>query len=187
VPYQTPVTVHVKSEVSSSKAQPGDSVVLQLADDVVVNGYVVMARGADGLAEVESATPASANGSGELKLVFKWVRAVDGSKIGVSGDCDVAGRTTSGSANGANSTLSEGLQAASSTVATSSGIGNLISHSSGLLGHLTLGHASSKGTDASIEPARTISIEVRNPNGVTIVSSQKSSLKSSAGDDGDVK
>ena len=44
VPFETPVTVHLKSEVSSSKAQAGDSVALQVADDVVVNGYVVMAR-----------------------------------------------------------------------------------------------------------------------------------------------
>jgi len=191
VPFETPVTVHLKSEVSSYKAQAGDSVALQVADDVVVNGYVVMARGADGLAEVESATPASATSPGELKLVFKWVRAVDGSKIGVNGELNGAGRAPSDRASAATSALSDGLQTASSTVTSSSGgtstVANLIGQSGGLLSHLgLLNHLSSKGNDASIEPDRTISIEVRNPNGVTIISSQKSS-RPSASDDSDVK
>jgi hypothetical protein len=193
VPFLTPVTVHVKSEVLSSKVQEGDSVVLQIADDVVVNGYVVMARGADGLAQVESVTPATANSPGQLELECKWVRAVDGSKIGVQGDFKAAGRANSGGGNTATSTLSSGLQAASNMGSNSGALGavsNLLGSSGGLLSHLGgLGHVS-KGNEASIEPDRTISLEIRNPFGVTIASSQKSSQKtsaSSASDDSDVK
>jgi hypothetical protein len=180
--------------VSSATAQQGDTVALVVADDVIVNGYVVMARGADGLGEIERAWPASANSSGNVLLAAKWVRAVDGSKIGVNGELTVAGRGPSGRTDGA-ATVSNGVQAASSTVAASTSGGtnaaaNLVGSVSGLFGHLNrLRQADPKGTDAAIEPVRSISVEVRNPNGVTIVSSQKASRASPAspGADNDIK
>jgi hypothetical protein len=176
VPYETPVTVRVKSEVTSAKAQSGDPVPLVVADDVVVNGYVVIARGADGLAEVDSATPAASNSSGQIRVIFKWVRAVDGSKIGVTGERSGTGGNNNGNADAA-STLFDGSNAAWSAGAYQASqamqvVGNVFGH--------IAEHA--KGNEAAIEPTKTISLEVKNPNGVTIVSSQKST-----NDDSDVK
>jgi hypothetical protein len=179
---QTPVTVHVKSAVSSSRAQAGDTIALQVADDVVVNGYIVIARGADGLAEVTSATPAGANSNGQLAIQYKWVRAVDGSKIGVTGTSSLAARSNSNDSDPA-TTLSDGSNAAQSAGITQAA--NYLQRVSGVFKNLT---AHAKGNDISLEPDRTISLEIRNPAGVSIISSQRSSQPTTtANDDADVK
>jgi hypothetical protein len=150
---------------------------LQVAEDVVENGYVVMAKGAEGIAVVDSITPASASSPGQVHLTFKWVRAVDGSKIGVTGQHTGVGRSGSDGADAA-STLND-----TSNAATSAGVyqaANILGRAQNVLKNLT---AHAKESDASVSPNQTISLEVRNPNGVTIVSSQKSA----ANDDSDVQ
>jgi len=182
VPAQMPVTLHVKSEISSSRAQVGDTVALQVAEDVVVSGYVVIAHGADGLAEITTASPAGANSSGQLLVQFKWVRAVDGSKIGVTGTASLTGRTNSNDSD-PSSTLSDSSNAAQSAGATQ--VANVLQRASGFFRNIT---AHAKGNEAAIEPDRTFSVEVRNPNGVNIISSLRSSQPATtAKDDSDVK
>lgn len=176
VAFGTPVTVHVKSEVSSSRVQPGDEIPLQLAEDVVVNGYVVMAKGADGAAVVESVVPASADSAGQIGLTFKWVRAVDGSKIGVTGQHMAAGGPGSNTdAADVFSTLSDTTNAAGAYEAA-----NYLGRARNLLKSFS-SHA--KQSEATVNTSRTISLEVRNRNGVTITSSQRAS----ANNDNDVK
>jgi hypothetical protein len=86
VPADTPVSIQVTTPVSSKTAHVGDTVPLKVTEDVIVNGYVVIARGADGKAVVDAAQPAQMNSTpGTLHVTYKWVRSVDGSKIGVNG------------------------------------------------------------------------------------------------------
>jgi hypothetical protein len=178
---QKSVTVHVKREVSSSRAQAGDTTALQVADDVVVHGYIVTARGADGMAEVTSAAPAGAHTPGTLNVLYRRVRDVDCSKIGVAGTSSLSGRSSSGGGNDPSATLSEG-----SNVAQSAGIARVASvlqPASGSFKNLT---AHAKGHDASLEPDLTISLEVSTPNGVSIVSSSLTQPMTKANDDSDV-
>ena len=50
IPYQTRIKVFLKDAVSPSQVQVGDRVHLIVVENVVVSGYVVFAKGADGLA-----------------------------------------------------------------------------------------------------------------------------------------
>lgn len=82
IPAGVVIKMHVLSPVSSSSANPGDSVPIQAVADVVVDGYVIVKAGADGLATVATVDRAASGGhSGTVTLDYVYVRAVDGEKI----------------------------------------------------------------------------------------------------------
>ncbi len=182
VPYATSVNVHVKNEVSSSRVQVGDKVPIEVASDVVVGGFIVFARGADGLAQVSSVTAATGNSVGQIQLTYKWVRSVDGSKIGVSGAQSAAGTASSSVSNTASAVNSAQNTANAADVSSTAldRVSNIFGRAREVSDNVNL-HP--KAGEGAIEPDRTIVLTVRNPDGVTISSSQKATPE----DDLDVK
>ena len=82
VPGGTSVPMHVVGEVSSAKLKPGDTFAVAAASDVVVNGFVVIRKGALGQGTIGEVAHAGGSGrSGSLTLNFDWVYATDGGKI----------------------------------------------------------------------------------------------------------
>lgn len=93
VPYGTPVQLRVDANLSSRNLHSGDLVPMRVTYNVVVDGYVVIARGAPAVAEVESSDGAQPGGvTGTLMLHAVWVRAVDHSRIGIDGYLTGVGR-----------------------------------------------------------------------------------------------
>jgi len=85
VPGGTSVPVHVVGEVSSGKLHDGDTFQIQAADNVVINGLIVVRKGAEGQGTIAAVDHAGGNGhSGTLELNFDWLYAVDGGKIKLS-------------------------------------------------------------------------------------------------------
>lgn len=85
VPESTRIPVSVTDKVSSATAQVGDIINIVAAEDVVINGYIVVAKGAGGQAEIASVERAHGNGgSGNLGIKMDWISAVDGEKIQLS-------------------------------------------------------------------------------------------------------
>jgi hypothetical protein len=82
VPGGTPVTFSVTDTVSSATAKVGDTFQINSTQDIVINGWVVISKGAGGQAEVVKVDPAGSHGhAGSLGVQLDWVYAVDGNKI----------------------------------------------------------------------------------------------------------
>ena len=82
LPGGTAVAVEVVDKVSSSNANIGDTFAVRAADAVVINGWVVVAKGAPGQGEVLSVDRAGSHGHpGSLGVQIDWIFAVDGNKI----------------------------------------------------------------------------------------------------------
>lgn len=82
VPGGTAVPVRMVDTIDSGSANAGDTFEFKADDNVVVNGYVVIARGAEGRGEVVSVERAGGHGhQGNLSVKFDYVYAVDGEKI----------------------------------------------------------------------------------------------------------
>jgi hypothetical protein len=78
----TAVPVEVVDKISSATANVGDTFAIQTASDVIVNGWVVIAKGAQGQGEVLSVERAGKHGkAGTLGLQMDWIRDVAGQKI----------------------------------------------------------------------------------------------------------
>jgi hypothetical protein len=74
IPAGTPVEIELTQLVSSKAAKPGDHFSLKLARNLVYNGVIVMANGAQGQGEVVDAAPAGLAGRpGKLILAARWV------------------------------------------------------------------------------------------------------------------
>jgi hypothetical protein len=85
VPAGTAVPVHVVGTISSGSAKKGDSFQIQAAQDVVVNGMVVIPQGAGGEGIISDVDSAGGNGhSGALSLSFTFIFSADGGKIDLS-------------------------------------------------------------------------------------------------------
>lgn len=85
VPGGTRVPVHIVGTLSSGSAKEGDVFQIQAADNVVVNGMIVIPSGAAGEGTVEKADRAAGNGhSGSLALRFDWISSADGGRIQLS-------------------------------------------------------------------------------------------------------
>ena len=82
VPGGTEVDVQVTEPVSSSNANVGDTFAVHASSDVVVNGWIIVAKGAAGVGEVISVQRAGSHGhAGTIGLQMDWIFAVDGEKI----------------------------------------------------------------------------------------------------------
>jgi hypothetical protein len=85
VPAGTSITIQLRDELSSGTAKADDTFAFKAAQDVVVNGYVVIAKGAPGQGTVVSSEPAGGNGHpGKMALQFDYIFSVDGYKIKLS-------------------------------------------------------------------------------------------------------
>jgi hypothetical protein len=82
VPAGTRVPVAATDKVSSATAKVGDIIAVSATENVIVDGFVVVAKGAGGQAEVASVERAHGNGgSGNLGIKMDWIMAVSGEKI----------------------------------------------------------------------------------------------------------
>jgi hypothetical protein len=85
VPGGTPVMVALTDKISSGTAKVGDSFGLKAAKDVVIDGYVVIAKDAGGQGEVLAVERAGSHGhAGSLGVQINWVYAVSGEKVRLS-------------------------------------------------------------------------------------------------------
>jgi hypothetical protein len=175
VPSETPVSVQATVPVSSKTARVGDTVPLKVTEDVIVNGYVVIAHGAEGKAVVDSVQPAQMNSApGALRVTYKWVRAVDGSKIGVNGIFSAQGpnasfgETQAQLNNAASTARDQNLPQATTAI---NRITNVFIHAK----------TASTGGEALLDPGRAYEVGVHT-NGVPILSNQRASVTTSKND-----
>jgi hypothetical protein len=85
VPAGTAVQVHVVGSVNSGSARADDIFEIQAAEDVVVDGMIVVRKGAGGQGHIIEADGASGNGhSGSIALAFDYIYAADGGRVKLS-------------------------------------------------------------------------------------------------------
>lgn len=85
VPGGTSVTVVLADKISSGTAKIGDTFALKAAKDVVLDGYVVIAKDAGGQGEVLAVDRAGSHGhAGSLGVQISWIYAVSGEKVRLS-------------------------------------------------------------------------------------------------------
>lgn len=85
LPGGTTVTVALTDKISSSTAKVGDTFGVRVSEDVIVDGYVVIAKDAGGQGEVMVVDRAGAHGhAGSLGVKIDWVYALDGDKVRLS-------------------------------------------------------------------------------------------------------
>ena len=102
IPGGTSVPIRMVDSISSGSAEVGDSFEFKAEDDVVVNGWVVISRGAEGRGEVTSVERAGGNGHpGKLGIKFDYIYASDGEKVRLT---DVKKTKEGEDSNGASST-----------------------------------------------------------------------------------
>lgn len=84
LPKDSLVKIEFTAPLSSKTAQAGDPVYFKVADNLYVNDVLVLAKGSDGVAEVEKVVqPRSFGRDARIDVKFSHVLAVDGSKVPV--------------------------------------------------------------------------------------------------------
>jgi hypothetical protein len=177
--YRTPIMLHVASPVSSKTAHVGDLVRLVVARDVIVNGYVVIARRAEGKGVVDAVQPAHMSGvPGQLRIRYKWVLAVDKvTKIRVDGTfigngSQASDQTGKSLTNAQKTTMDHGATSLAQT----------ISHNLNVFRHSEIG---SNSGEAQLLPDMNLEVTVHNPKGVLLAFHRRanvSKLRTSEGD-----
>jgi hypothetical protein len=85
VPAGTPVKVHLVGTLSSKDARDDQTFPIAAAEDVVIDGMVVIPKGAGGEGVVKKVDGARGSGhSGSLQLVMNYVHSADGGKIALT-------------------------------------------------------------------------------------------------------
>lgn len=78
VPGLTPVLIRIEEEISCKIAKPGDHFRITVAEDVRVDGVVVIPTGSAGDGEViHAAKPGAGGKAGELIVAARWVQVGD--------------------------------------------------------------------------------------------------------------
>ncbi|MDH2908532.1 MAG: hypothetical protein PXZ07_00270 [Candidatus Eremiobacteraeota bacterium] len=100
VPGGTQIAYRVVGSVSSANAKVGDTFPIRVVHNVVVDSWIVIARGATGKGEVISVDRAGPHGhAGSLKVRTDWIYGVDGNKIQLTDqDRTAHGRSEKGKA-----------------------------------------------------------------------------------------
>ena len=81
LPNQTAVHLKLGRELSSATAKVGEEVNFEVAEDVIMNGHIVIAKGAPAAGAVTEATPKGRMGkSGKLNLTVTSVQLADSEK-----------------------------------------------------------------------------------------------------------
>lgn len=89
VPGGTAMTVNLVDKVSSHTANIGDTFAIVAAQDIVIDGWLVIAKGASGQGEVVSVERAGSNGhAGSIGLQMDWIFATDGEKVKLTSQKD---------------------------------------------------------------------------------------------------
>jgi len=92
VELKTPVRLSVAEAVSSKSANPGDAFKLVAAEQVAINGCVVIAKDAAATGRIITAEKKSfATHNGKLEVAVDSVRAVDGHNVAIDGHLTVGG------------------------------------------------------------------------------------------------
>ena len=82
IPGGTPLKVTLVDKISSSNANVGDTFAIHAAEDVVVDGWVVIPKGAVGQGEVLTVDRAGSHGHpGSIGIQMDWMFAADGEKL----------------------------------------------------------------------------------------------------------
>ena len=82
IPGGTSLKVALGDKISSANANVGDTFAVKAAGDVVVDGWVVISKGAGGQGEVVSVDRAGSHGHpGSLGVQMDWIFAADGEKL----------------------------------------------------------------------------------------------------------
>jgi hypothetical protein len=82
LPGGTPLTVVVTNPISSATAKVGDTFAIAAKENVVVGGWIAIAKGAPGQGEILAVTPAGSHGKpGSLGIQMDWIYAADGEKV----------------------------------------------------------------------------------------------------------
>ena len=85
VPGGTPVKVSVDQQLTSSTEHAGEKFQFKANEDVIIERWVVVKKGAVGEGEVLTAERAGGNGHpGKMQLQFNWIYGADGFKIRLS-------------------------------------------------------------------------------------------------------
>jgi hypothetical protein len=85
VPGGTLVMVALTDKISSGTAKVGDTFGLKVIKDIVIDGYVVIAKDAGGQGEVLAVEKAGSHGhAGSLGIQIDWAYAVSGDKVRLS-------------------------------------------------------------------------------------------------------
>lgn len=99
IPRKTPVHLELLENLNSKLSRTGELVRFLVADDVVVDGQVILAEGAPIQGRIKFAQPSKSNGrAGVLQVVAPKVRVADGSEIRMFGEIVSTGRQRSGAA-----------------------------------------------------------------------------------------
>jgi hypothetical protein len=82
LPGGTVVPIVVADKISSANANVGDTFATQASADVIVNGWLAIAKGAPGQGEILSVDRAGSHGHpGSLGVQYDWIFAADGDKV----------------------------------------------------------------------------------------------------------
>ena len=85
----TPIHMKIGKTVSSADARVGDEVHFEVSEDLVVGGYVLVAKGASADGVVNEAEPRRALGrSGKLSVIIRSVRLTDNETVGLRSDTE---------------------------------------------------------------------------------------------------
>jgi hypothetical protein len=85
IPAGTPVSLRLVQPLSSDSAKTGETVGLEVASDVVVDGQAVIKRGELAAAKVSKATRQLLTRAGKLELAIESAKAVDGTRVPLEG------------------------------------------------------------------------------------------------------
>lgn len=95
----TPIHLKLTETISSASAQVGDDVSFEVLEDVVVNGLLVVAKGATALGVVNEVEPKKALGrGGKLSILVKSVRLADNEKAGLRSGGEAKGSSSAAGA-----------------------------------------------------------------------------------------
>jgi hypothetical protein len=82
LPGGTTISIVVADKISSANANVGDTFAIRANEDVVVGGWVAIAKGAAGQGEILTVDRAGSHGHpGSLGVQMDWIYAVDGDKV----------------------------------------------------------------------------------------------------------
>ncbi|HMD38398.1 MAG TPA: hypothetical protein VKH15_03905 [Candidatus Acidoferrum sp.] len=91
----TPVRMKIGKTISSADAQVGDEVNFEVSEDVVVDGFLVIPKGANALGVVNEAEPRKALGrGGKLSVLVKTVRLADNEQAGLRSGGEAKGSSS---------------------------------------------------------------------------------------------
>jgi hypothetical protein len=93
----TPVKLQIKQSVSSADAAVSQPVAFEVSEAVLVNGIVVVPKGASAMGRVTEAVPKRRMGrAGKLEIVLEYVRLTDTDKVPVRAVKDAKGKGRTG-------------------------------------------------------------------------------------------